>query len=62
MVKYMDDVVGDLVAALKSTGLYNDTLIVFSSDNGGPLYVTANANNFPLRGGEFIFALLYVGT
>ena len=114
MVKYLDDVVGDIVAALKTEGMYNNTLIVFSrydavqgihavgvtlpqtthgcqstatgfqlsqqldvarmltpvkacldavvlhshgrflnSDNGGPLYVDGNANNYPLRGGKY---------
>ena len=30
MVKYMDDVVGDIVAALKTEGMYDNTIIVFS--------------------------------
>lgn len=60
MVKHVDDTVGRLVAALKSTGMYDNTLIVMSSDNGGPMYYLASgsehgyggANNWPLKGGK----------
>jgi len=54
MVNYMDTAIGNVLAALKSKGLYDNTLIVFSSDNGGPIYNngTAGANNYPLRGGK----------
>jgi len=54
MVNYMDTAIGNVVAALKSKGLYDNTLIVFSADNGGPIYNngTAGANNYPLRGGK----------
>jgi len=34
MVSYLDERVGDLVATLKEQGLYENTLIIFSSDNG----------------------------
>lgn len=34
MVEYMDDQIGRLLEHLKSTGDYDDTLIVFLSDNG----------------------------
>ena len=34
MVEYLDDQVGRLVAHLKKTGTYENTLIVFMSDNG----------------------------
>jgi len=34
MVSYMDEQVGEIVATLKELGLYENTLIVFSSDNG----------------------------
>lgn len=38
--------------ALKTTGLYNNSLIVFSTDNGGPAagFDMNSACNFPLRG------------
>ena len=48
----MDDVVGRLHTALTSSGLWGNTLVVFSSDNGGPL---DHANNWPFRGGKHTF-------
>jgi arylsulfatase B len=54
MVNYLDTNVGLVVDALKAKGLYDNLLIVFSSDNGGPIYNIgrAGANNYPLRGGK----------
>ena len=49
MVYYMDEVVGKLVAALKANGLWANSLLVFASDNGGPIYNPAGANNWPLK-------------
>jgi arylsulfatase len=37
MISYLDDQVGDLVATLKELGVYDNTLIIFTSDNG-PTY------------------------
>ncbi len=34
MVSYLDEQVGEIVATLKELGLYENTLILFSSDNG----------------------------
>jgi arylsulfatase len=34
MVSYLDEQVGELVAVLKELGLYENTLIIFTSDNG----------------------------
>ena len=34
MVSYLDEQVGEIVATLKELGLYDNTLIIFSSDNG----------------------------
>jgi len=34
MVSYFDEQVGEIVATLKEQGLYENTLIIFSSDNG----------------------------
>ena len=43
-----DVYVGAIVNLLKRKGMYENTLIVFSSDNGG----VAKGNNYPLRGGR----------
>ncbi len=51
MVTAMDAGVGKVVDALKETGLRDNTLIVFSSDNGG--YEPGKiADNTPLRSGK----------
>jgi arylsulfatase A-like enzyme len=50
MGKRLDDAIGNIVAALKREGLWENTLLFFISDNGGPLAQTAN--NSPLRGGK----------
>jgi arylsulfatase I/J len=60
MVNHIDDVVGNLTAALKAKGMWDTTLFVSTSDNGGPLIKgdinglvdTSGANNYPLRGGK----------
>ncbi len=48
MVDVMDRGIGEVVESLKKSGLYENTLIFFMSDNGGPF---GNAsNNKPFRG------------
>ena len=49
MLSALDEAVGGVVAALKGAKLWADTLLLFHSDNGGPL---DQANNAPLRGGK----------
>ena len=48
MVYAVDRGVGDLVKSLKETNQYDNTLIVFLSDNGGR--TDKGANNYPLKG------------
>jgi len=48
MTSAMDDAVGEVLKRLRESGLEENTLIFYVSDNGGP---PVNAsNNFPLRG------------
>jgi len=52
-VNLMDAIVGGVVNNLKNSGLWEDTLLIFSSDNGGSLELSLTAaNNWPLRGGK----------
>ena len=54
MVKLLDDILKTLVEKLKETGLWDNTLLVFTSDNGGPTHlVESGATNFDLRGGKY---------
>jgi arylsulfatase I/J len=46
---FIDDAIGRVVDLVKERGLYDDMLIVLSSDNGG----VAGASNEPLRGAKF---------
>jgi arylsulfatase A-like enzyme len=48
MVHHMDEGIGWLVAALRDEGLLENTLIVFTSDNGGERF----SDNWPLVGGK----------
>ncbi len=50
MVHAVDEQVGRIIAALEKKGMLENTIIVFSSDNGGPL--TLGATNGLLRGGK----------
>jgi len=50
MVKSIDRSVGRIMAALKAEGLDDNTLIVFTSDNGAPGYIGLPEVNKPYRG------------
>jgi hypothetical protein len=51
MISFLDDSVGNVTAALKATGLWANTLLVYSPDNGG--YLGSGGDDTPLRGGKF---------
>jgi arylsulfatase B len=54
MVYYMDGVVGEMVAALKTKSMWENTLWVHQSDNGGPSFTGSShtANNYPQKGSK----------
>jgi len=55
MMSSMDDAIGQVIETLKKTGQYNNTLVAFISDNGGPVMrgTTTNfSSNAPLRGSK----------
>lgn len=62
MVESMDDAVGTLMDTLDRLNIADNTIVIFSSDNGGNMYNvvedTTATSNAPLRGGK---ATMYEG-
>lgn len=66
MVNFCDSAVGDMVDALKTKNMWENTILVVTSDNGGPIYagfesgnrnkplewLFGGASNLPLRGSK----------
>ncbi len=50
LIEHLDSGIGRVVDAIDAAGIADETLIIFSSDNGGQLRV--GANNGSLRGGK----------
>jgi arylsulfatase A-like enzyme len=48
MIHHMDEGIGKMVAQLRTQGLLDNTLIIFTSDNGGERF----SNNWPFVGGK----------
>lgn len=55
MLDALDESIGSIVEALDNAGMLEDTIIAFSSDNGGSPYgLQSNRGyNWPLRGAKF---------
>lgn len=49
-IEHMDAGIGEVIKALKESGQYNNTMIIFTSDNGG--HLPSLANNGPTRDGK----------
>jgi len=60
MVNFMDGAIHNITERIKARGMWEDTLIVFSADNGGAIYRngTAGGNNYPLRGAYIDYFLI----
>jgi arylsulfatase I/J len=53
MAKFADDAMGRVVDAINAAGVWNDTLILWQSDNGGSVDLRfGGGTNIPLRGGK----------
>ena len=53
MITALDDVVGNVTQKLKDIGIYENTIILFSSDNGA---ISGFDGNNPLKG--FLFNIV----
>merc|ERR1719201_1382260 len=50
----IDEGLANVTKALKAKGMWDNTLLVVTSDNGGPSFSDQQAaSNFPLRGGKY---------
>jgi arylsulfatase A-like enzyme len=54
MILALDKAVGDIINHLREEGLYEKTMIIFTSDNGAALY-SETVDNKPLAGGKMTF-------
>jgi hypothetical protein len=52
-MKFVDDVYGRIVNGLKERGQWDNSIVLFTSDNGGAIYWNSANNNYPLRGAKF---------
>ncbi|MBP9151057.1 MAG: sulfatase-like hydrolase/transferase [Flavobacteriales bacterium] len=52
MIWQLDDAVGSIINHLEESGLMENTIVFFLSDNGGATY-TGATDNAPLKGGKF---------
>ena len=62
MLVSLDDAIGNVTKAIRLRGLYNNSVIVFSSDNGGAVGGApqhGSMNNFPLRTFCFCFCFCF---
>ena len=51
MLSALDDSLSAVVDAFKARGMWEDTVMIFTTDNGGNLH--GSGYNFPLRGGKY---------
>ena len=51
MAAFADDAVGNITKALKRLNMWDNTIVILVSDNGGPTHLDEGtwSSNFPLR-------------
>ncbi len=52
MVNYMDKLVGRIVAKTEALGIAENTIIIFTADNGTHPSITSQWNGLPIKGGK----------
>eukprot|EP01064_Diplonema_japonicum_P008406 TRINITY_DN15861_c0_g1_i1.p1 TRINITY_DN15861_c0_g1~~TRINITY_DN15861_c0_g1_i1.p1 ORF type:complete len:522 (+),score=73.66 TRINITY_DN15861_c0_g1_i1:57-1622(+) len=52
MTYYIDEAIGNVTDSLKQNGLWDSTVVIVHTDNGGALYPGDAGNNYPLKGGK----------
>lgn len=52
MVEAMDQVIGEIAKELKAAGVEDNTIVIFTADNGGLANNSAPTSNLPLKGGK----------
>ena len=52
MVEAMDQVIGKIAKEVKESGIEDNTIIIFTADNGGLSTNSAPTSNLPLKGGK----------
>ena len=55
MVRQLDRRIGDVMAELKAQGIDDNTMVIFTSDNGGAWYAGIEGLNSPYRGWKATF-------
>ena len=53
LIKFVDHLFGETMQALKDAGQWDNTIVYFTSDNGGAIYTGTVNNNYPLRASKF---------
>jgi arylsulfatase A-like enzyme len=52
-VRFLDDLFGATMQAIKDAGQWDNTIVFFTTDNGGAIYNGSANNNYPLRSAKF---------
>ena len=52
MVEAMDQVIGEIAKEVRASGIEDNTIIIFTADNGGLSTNSAPTSNLPLKGGK----------